>query len=407
MVQVVTLRTGRRHDGRIGDRGAVVAADSAGHACGHGDDHQLIVCCLEAGNDDRDQDTEGSPAGTGREGEAYRDQEDDERQESCKTGRFVLDDVCDEFLGAQTVSHGLQGPCEGQDQDRGNHLLEAFRDAFHDRAKIQRLAEHVEEHSEDHRTEGAEHQTYGCVGIREGLDKACSLEETAGVDHADDAADDQRDDREEHIDNFPFSGDLGIINIRVGTVFSGIEIAFLKGVVLVLVHRAVLYFHHDHQDHHGDRKEGIIVVRNGLDEEADSVLSLDETGDGCRPGGDRSDDADRRCGRIDQVSELGAGDLVLVRDGTHNASDGQAVKIVIDEDQASEADGGELRAFSGSDLLGSPVAECGTAAGAVHELDHDAQNDQEHQNTHVVGIREHSDDTVVKDMGQGPLKAVA
>ena len=385
----------------------MVTADGTCHACGHGDDHQLIVSSLEAGNDDRDQDTEGSPAGTGRKGEANRDQENDERQKSCKTGSLVLDDVSDEFFCAQAVCHGLQGPCESQDQDRGNHLLEAFGDALHDGSEIQRPAEHVEEHGEDHRTEGAEHQTYGCIRVREGLDKACSLEETAGVDHADDAADDQCDDREEHVDDFSFRRNLGIINVCVRTVFSGIEIAILDGVVLVLVHRAVLYFHHDHQDHHSDREERVVVVRNGLDEQVDAVLALDETGYGCRPGGDRSDDTYRRRSRVDQVSELSAGDLVLVSDGTHNASDCQAVKIVIYEDQAAKADSRKLRAFSGSDLLRSPVSERGTAACAVHELDHDAQNDQEHQNTHVVGIGEYGDDTIVKDVVQSTLEAVA
>ena len=169
----------------------MVAADRACHACGHGDDHQLIVSGLEAGNDDRDQNTEGPPAGSGREGETYCDQEDDEGKKSGKSGRFVLDDVSDEFLGAQAVCHCLQGPREGQDQDRGDHLLEALGDALHDGAEIQGLAEHVEEHGEYHRAEGAENKAYRRVGVREGLDKACSLEESAGVNHADDTADDQ------------------------------------------------------------------------------------------------------------------------------------------------------------------------------------------------------------------------
>ena len=170
----------------------MVAADSACHTCGHGDDHQLIVSGLEAGDDDRDQDTEGSPAGPGREGKADCDQEDDEGKKSCKTCRLVLDDVSDEFLGAEAVCHGLEGPRESQDQDSGNHLLEALRDALHDGTKIKRFANHVEGHCEDQRAEGAEHETYGSIGVREGLDEACAFEEAAGVDHADDAADDQR-----------------------------------------------------------------------------------------------------------------------------------------------------------------------------------------------------------------------
>ena len=77
---------------------------------------------------------------------------------------------------------------------------------------------------------------------------------------------------------------------------------------------------------------------------------------------------------------------MFVGDGTHNAADCQAVEVVVDEDQAAKADRCELRAFSGFDFLGRPVAEGSAAAGAVHELDHDAQNDQEYQNAHVVGF---------------------
>ena len=97
---------------------------------------------------------------------------------------------------------------------------------------------------------------------------------------------------------------------------------------------------------------------------------------------------------------------MLVRYGAHDASDGEAVEIVVDEDKAAKTDRGELGTLSGSDLFGGPVAECGAAARAVHELDHDAQNDQENKNAHVVGIGEHSDDAIVKDMVEGPLKAV-
>ena len=74
----------------------------------------------------------------------------------------------------------------------------------------------------------------------------------------------------------------------------------------MLIHGAVLYFHHDHKNHHGDREQRIIVVRNGLDEKADAVFAFHETGYRCSPGGDRRDDTYRRCRRVDQISQLGA-----------------------------------------------------------------------------------------------------
>ena len=62
VVDVVALRAGARHDRCIGDGRAVVAADGAGHAGAHGDDHELGVGLLEAGDDDGDEDAEGAPA---------------------------------------------------------------------------------------------------------------------------------------------------------------------------------------------------------------------------------------------------------------------------------------------------------------------------------------------------------
>ena len=407
VIQVVALRAGRGHNSRIGDRGAVVAADGACHAGGHGDDHQLIVSRLEAGDDDRDQDTEGTPAGSGREGQAYSDQEDDEGQKACEAGRLVLDDVSDEFFGAEAVCHGLERPCEGQDQDGGNHLLEALGNASHDGVEVEGLANHVKAHGQDQGTEGAEHQTHGSVGVGKRFNKACSFEESACVDHADDTADNQCDDREEHVDNLAVGLVLGSVDVCIGTVFRGVQIAIVDGIIFMSVHGAVLYFHHDHEDHHGDGEQGVVVIRNGLDEKRDAVLAFNKSGNGGCPGGDRSDDADRSCGRVDQVGELGTGNLMLVGDRAHDAADGQTVKIVINEDQAAESNGGQLGAFSGSDLLGSPVAEGSTAAGAVHELDHDAQDDQEDQNTYVVGVRENCDDAIGKDVIQRSLEVIA
>ena len=81
MGDMLTLCTGGSHDRRIGDRGAVVAADSAGHAGGDGDNHQLRVGVLEHCNNDRDQDSEGTPGGSRRESQKAPHNENDRREE--------------------------------------------------------------------------------------------------------------------------------------------------------------------------------------------------------------------------------------------------------------------------------------------------------------------------------------
>ena len=60
MVEVVGLRAGRCHDGRVGDGGAVVAADCARAAGGYADDEQSAVAG-ENGGDDGNEYAERAP----------------------------------------------------------------------------------------------------------------------------------------------------------------------------------------------------------------------------------------------------------------------------------------------------------------------------------------------------------
>ena len=107
MGDMLTLCTGGSHDRRIGDRGAVVAAHRAGHAGGDGDNHQLRVGVLEHCNNDRDQDTKGSPAGSGGKGEDRTDQEDDGRQERHQVSSCLADGTGNKTRSAEYVCHGL------------------------------------------------------------------------------------------------------------------------------------------------------------------------------------------------------------------------------------------------------------------------------------------------------------
>ena len=90
---------------------------------------------------------------------------------------------------------------------------------------------------------------------------------------------------------------------------------------------------------------------------------------------------------------------MLVSQRTHDGTDGQAVEIVVDEDQAAQSDNGQLSDHTALDAGDGPLTESSGAAGGVHQLDHGAQNDQEDQNTDVEAVRQVGDDTIIKDMG--------
>ena len=95
---------------------------------------------------------------------------------------------------------------------------------------------------------------------------------------------------------------------------------------------------------------------------------------------------------------------MLVSDGTHDTAHSQAVEIVVDEDQAAQQDGGQLRTHTALDVLFCPTAKgCGTA-GLVHQADHSAQDHQEDQDAHVVAVGDGSHNAIVKHMKHGGFK---
>ncbi len=150
---------------------------------------------------------------------------------------------------------------------------------------------------------------------------------------------------------------------------------------------------HDHQQGH----QAVVVPGDLLDEHLNTAdrLGIDVAGHGGSPGGHGSDHADGSGRGVDDVGQLRAGDLVGLGDGTHDGAHGQAVEVVVDEDQHAQQHGHQLRAAAGLDGLLRPAAEGLGAAGLVHQVHHDAQDDQEHDDGDVAGVRNGGDDTVV------------
>ena len=85
MVYVVALGSGRCHDRCIGDRGAMVTADSSCHAGGDSNGHQCRVGCLECVYNDRDQDSESSPGSSGCKCQQASNYKDDSRKQIYNT----------------------------------------------------------------------------------------------------------------------------------------------------------------------------------------------------------------------------------------------------------------------------------------------------------------------------------
>ena len=154
-------------------------------------------------------------------------------------------------------------------------------------------------------------------------------------------------------------------------------------------HGAVVNVQHGDGDDHDQGQDAVVVPGNLAQEHADAGAGEaigHIGGNGGSPGGHGGQHAHGGGGGVDDVGQLCPGDPVALGDGTHDGAHGQAVEIVVDEDQHAQQHGQQLRAAAGGDGLGGPAAEGGGAAGLVHQVHHDAQHHQEDQDGDVDGI---------------------
>ena len=87
---------------------------------------------------------------------------------------------------------------------------------------------------------------------------------------------------------------------------------------------------------------------------------------------------------------------MIVRDGTHDCTDCQAVEIVIDKDQDAEHEGSHHSACAGRDMCFGPAAESGAGAGGGDQGYDNAEQDQEKKDAGIVG--DCLNQTVIDDM---------
>ena len=182
---------------------------------------------------------------------------------------------------------------------------------------------------------------------------------------------------------------LIVVGALEGTLGSGEQVVLHLGIVLMGQHGAVVNVQDGNDNDHDQGQDAVIVPGNLAQEHADAGAGEAVGhigGNGGSPGGHGSQHAHGSGGGVDDIGQLRPGDLVALGDGTHDGAHGQAVEIVVDEDQHAQQHGQQLRAGAGLDALGGPAAEGGGAAGLVHQVHHDAQHHQEDQDGDVDGV---------------------
>ena len=228
------------------------------------------------------------------------------------------------------------------------------------------------------------------------------MEKPAGVYHADHTAYNQRGNGDDKIDD-PSPRIERKFFFRFG-VFPGGKQISLQGIFFMGAHGAEVHPEQYAGNHHDDSEQGIIIVRDSPDKNGKSVFSFHKSGYCGSPGRNRGYDADRGGSGIDQVCQFCTRNFIFIRNGAHDAAYGQAVKIVVNENQHAQCHRGKLCAGPGLDFAFGEMAESSGAAGSVHQADHSPQNHKEYKDAHIVSVGEHCDETVIEYMGNGAFK---
>ena len=388
---VVDVSTGRCHDGGVRYGRDMVAADSTCKAGGNADHEEALVVCENRENDG-DQDTESAPGGAGCKCKTESNKEDNCGQHREETLRCAFDKTCDIFGSAEHGGHVFEGKSEGEDEQCGNHCVEALDDAGSSFLEGDNAAAEKINEGNDECNNAAPGETDGSISVSEGVDKGSAIPEAADIHHTNDAADNEDDNGNEHIP------DACAGNFLLFLVAERTEVAHFS-FELSLCHRTVIEAHDGESDNENDGQERVEVIGDSLNEELNTgntgVEILCGGGNCCCPGGDGSDHADRSCGCVDNESELCAGDLLTVSDRAHDGADGEAVEIVINENHNAEEEGCKQSTYAGMNMLCSPLAECRGAAGEVNESNHDSEQNKEHENTGIPTVSNSTDKAIV------------
>ena len=316
----------------------MIPADRAGQHRSDRHDHEALVVIHDSQHD-RDQNAEGPPRGTGRKSKTDGHQEEKCREQDSHR-RIVADHIS--YIAADIqiffADHTGERPCERQDHDGRGHLLEAFAEAGAERAKGKHLSWNIQNKGEYKRNERADDKASCRLTVCESVRDAFAFQNAACIEHAEDTAANQDEEREHKVNDAAIAHRRARFVIRVFFRNHQRAAAFL----FKSSHAGEVFARPDENQHENDSQPCIEIQRNGRKEERKSidVAALRQRRSDCRrPRRDRSDDADRRRCRIDDVGELRTGDLEAVCNRTHDRTDREAVEIVINKNQNTKHHG--------------------------------------------------------------------
>ena len=385
-VHAARARTGQ--DGGVGDGRAVVAHDAAAQGGGQGDDQQMGADGRGNRYDDGDQDAEGAPGCAGGKAEERGHHKHDDGQQAA--GDAAGDHhILDVDVGFQQAAHAADGPGQHQNGGGGDHVAHAGADAFHELFKGHQPAGHILQKCHKQRGQRAPAQRFGRHAVAQRrreliAERGVIAPEAADVQHAQNGEHNQRQNGHQHVGYAAalFAlGEIGFLGLHRA------QIAGLASQQLGFFHGAELHVFYAQNDHHDQRQQCVQVEGNGGAESHEVAFkaagSPDVAADRRRPGRNGGDDAHRRGRGVDDVSQFCTGYIITVRHGLHDRTDGQAVEIVVNEDQAAQRAGGKQSRAFGAQAFAGPFAVGTGTAGQRDQMHQCAQQKAEQQNVNV------------------------
>ena len=379
--EVVALCAGRGHDGRIGNRGAMVAANSTCKTCGHTDDNELAACGEDAYND-RDKYAECTPRRTCRERKEASNKEDYCRQNSIKACSGTVHKVVYIVFCAEQGRDVFESCGKRENEYCGNHSVEALGKSFHTAFEVEHLAADKVNYRNNERDKTAHGKTNCCICICKSVYKVFAVHDAAYVEERKDRGNDENYYGEKEIEHFAVFIMLG----GFFAVFFGFNsVTFFLEAVLVHAHFAVV--HADECDSYDkyECEQSIEVVGDSRDEEL-KAFAFGRVGGNCRsPAGNRSNHTNGSRRGVDYVSELRTGNLFGICYGAHNGTDSKAVEVVVDKDEYTENESSHSSAYLRFDVRSRPSAERRRAACVVNESHEHTELYKEDEDAGVIG----------------------
>ena len=154
---------------------------------------------------------------------------------------------------------------------------------------------------------------------------------SAGVHQCQHSKHNERAERDQHVP----SGAIGVVLELVVRRSSGSRSIDALATCLFFgaTHRTEVKIRAAKEKHQQKRENGVEIPRNrgykGPKFAFKGTGILERRTHSCRPGRNRRNDADWRGGCINDIRQLGAGNLVLVGNRAHDGADGQAVEVVV------------------------------------------------------------------------------